>query len=173
MTDHRPRFLMAAALLAASLASGCAAVAEGKAAPPVRGSGWLPSAGPADDAVAGKWGLIVFFRAGSQSCAEGMPAVLALKRDFGAKGLVVVGVTPSDAEATTEFAKDNGIDFPVLTDAQHVVDSYDIPEVNELHTYLVNPPGIVIVQGDLEKARELLGKYMAPPAASTAPEKKP
>ena len=171
MTDHRSRFLLAAALLATSLLGGCAAVAEGKAAPPVRGSEWLAKPGPANDAFQGKWGLLVFFRANSVTCAEEMPGVLALKKDFGPKGLVVVGVTASDAELASVFATDNKIDFPVLADAQHMVDSYGIPQIDSLHTYLVNHEGIVIVQGDLVKARDVLSRYMAPAAKGTEPAK--
>jgi len=164
MSDSKSRLVLAAALAAAAALSGCATVAEGRPAPAVRGDAWLPSATKGDDLLAGKWGLVVVLRADSEACAEEIPAVLALRKEFGPKGLAVVGVTASDGEAAAAFAKDHGLDFPVLTDAEKVVDAWGIPEVNRLHTYLVDPPGVVVVQGDLAKTREVLGRYLVPAA---------
>ncbi len=154
----------AAALLALSLA-GCAAVAEGKMAPPVRGDGWVRSAAvqPAKEAPAfpkDRWTLVVVFRPGSTTCAEQMAEVVALKNRFGPKGLAVVGVTASDREDAEAFIQETGIDFPVLADAEDVVDSYGIPAVDENHTYLIDPPGVVVAQGDLPAAHRILEKYM-------------
>jgi len=162
MTNLRPLLVAAAALAAAWASSGCAAVAEGKAAPPVQGEAWVQAPKNPDRLLSGKWGLIVFFRPSSATCAEEMPGVLALEKEYGPKGLVVVGVTAADAEETAVFLQENGVKFPVLTDARHTVDAYGIPEVSEIHTYLVNPPGVVIVQGDLEKCRDVLDRYMVP-----------
>ena len=155
----------AAALAAAAALSGCAAVAEGKMAPPVRGVNWVqaPSAKPVKDPSAlakNRWTLVVVFRPGSETCAEEMAEVLALKKRFGPKGLAVVGVTASDMEGAAAFAKEVGIDFPVLADAEDVIDSYGIPSVNENHTYLIDPPGVVVAQGDLPTASRILEKYL-------------
>ena len=157
--------LLVAAAAAAALLPGCAAVAEGKHAPPVQGADWIRAPKDADRQLANRWGLVVFFRTGSATCAAEMPAVLELHREFGPKGLVTVGVTPADREDATAFADANGMTFPILTDARRVIDSWGIVEINELHTYLVDANGVVIAQQDLAKAREVLGKYMVAPKA--------
>jgi peroxiredoxin len=164
--NNAARRASCAAALALALA-GCAAVAEGKIAPPVRGSDadWVqaPAPKPVKDPAAltkNRWTLVVVFRPGSQTCADQMAEVLDLKKRFGPKGLAVVGVTASDREDVEAFIKETGIDFPVLADAEDVVDSYGIPAVDENHTYLINPPGVVVAQSDLPTASRILEKYM-------------
>jgi peroxiredoxin len=173
MIRIRPLLVAAAALAAAGLSSGCATVAEGKTAPPIQGDAWIQGGKDPDRLLRERWGLIVFFRTGSETCAAEMPGVLALQKEFGPGGLAVVGVTPAEAEEAALFAQENGMAFPILTDARHLVDAYGIVEINELHTYLVNPPGIVIVQGDLAKAREILAEYMKGPAKPAEPAPAP
>jgi peroxiredoxin len=166
MNDRLLRRTCAAATLAAALAvSGCAAVAEGKMAPPVREGEWVEAAAakPARPTVSlpkNRWTLLVVFRPGSLTCAEEMAEVLAFKQRFGPSGLAVIGVTAADREDAEAFVHEVGIDFPVLADAEDVVDSSGIPEVNGNHTYLINPPGVVVAQGDLPAATRILEKYM-------------
>lgn len=154
--------LPTAALAAALLASGCATMAEGRPAPPVQGDEWI-AAGTADPASLAKnrWLLLVVFRPGSEACAEGMAEIRALREKFGSKGLVVLGVSPADREDTEAFLHDAGVDFPVLADGGRVIDSFGIPEVNGNHTYLIDPPGVVVAQGDIPAATRILDKYLA------------
>ena len=140
----------------------CAAPAEGKLAPPVRGSDsdWVRVQKEAPAVEKNRWTLVVVFRPGSETCAQQMADVLDLKARFGKKGLAVVGVTASDKEDTEAFIKETGIDFPVLADAEDVVDSFGIPAVDENHTALINPPGVIVAQSDLPTASRILEKYM-------------
>jgi len=159
----RRTFLVSAALVLA----GCAAPAEGKLAPPVRGSDsdWVRVAEAKPEkgtpvVEKNRWTLVVVFRPGSETCAQQMADVLDLKARFGKRGLAVVGVTASDKEDTEAFIKETGINFPVLADAEDVVDSFGIPAVDENHTYLINPPGVIVAQSDLPTASRILEKYM-------------
>jgi peroxiredoxin len=155
------RTCAAAILAAASLASGCAVMAEGRQAPPVTGYDWVHARGKSPSApVKDRWTLIVVFRPGSQTCVDGMPDVLNMKKTYEKHGLAVVGVTAADREDTEAFIQENGIDFPVLADAEHVIDSYGIPAVDENYTYLVDPPGVIVAQCDLTSASRILDKYL-------------
>ncbi len=152
----------AAALAASLLASGCAAMAEGRSAPPVSSapSDWIGGPKDARSLPKNRWTLIVIFRPGSQTCADGIPEVLALKKKYAPQGLSVVGITAADREDAEAFVKDNKIDFPVLVEANDVVDSYGIPAVDENYTYLIDPPGVVIAQCDLPATRSILDRYL-------------
>lgn len=162
------RTLAAALLAAVSLSAGCAVMAEGRLAPPVTGPDWVQAKGrtlavPRKD----RWTLIVVFRPGSLTCAEGMPDVLNMQKTYGRLGLEVVGVTAADKEDALAFTKENGIDFPVLADADDIIESYGIPAVDENYTYLVNPPGVVVAQCDLTAASRILEKYLRPQLAAS------
>jgi peroxiredoxin len=106
-----------------------------------------------------RWSLVVVFRPDSAACVDGMGAVKALQQRYG-KDLAVVGVTTADAEDAAAFVKDHRLDFPVLADGWEVLDHFGIPSVDENHTYLVNPPGVVVVQGDLREADHILARYL-------------
>src|SRR5690349_7509120 len=106
MTDRLLRSACASFVLASSLAAaGCAAVAVGKMAPPVRGSDtdWVvatpakPFRDPASLAK-NRWTLVVVFRPGSETCADEMSEILAFKKRYEKQGLTVLGVTASDRE---------------------------------------------------------------------------
>jgi peroxiredoxin Q/BCP len=167
MNDRLRRAGLAAASLLALTLAGCAAAAEGKMAPPLRGSDsdWVRAASqrPGKE-VAGlpkdRWTLVVVFRPGSQTCADQMTEVMNFKKRYAAKGVSVIGVTASDKEDTAAFIQETGIDFPVLADAEDIVDSYGIPAVEENHTYLVNPPGVIVAQSDLDAASRILDRYL-------------
>lgn len=159
-TPPARRLAVAAAFAAALAAAGCAAVAEARKAPPVRGETWLQAKGDPNTLTEGRWALLVVFRPEAPACAEGMAGVAALQERYGPRGLAVLGVTAADAETTEPFLKENSVTFPVLVDGQHVIDSYGIPEVARNHTYLTDPPGIVIVQSDMEKTQEVLERYL-------------
>ena len=154
------RACAAAALAASLLASGCAVMAEGRQAPPVMGSDWIRAGKDPAGLAKDRWTLLVVFRPGSQTCVDGMPDVLNLKKRYGPMGLSVVGVTAADREDTELFLNEAGIDFPVLADAEHVIDSYGIPAVDSNYTYLINPPGVVVAQCDLETTSRILEKYL-------------
>ena len=162
MNDNRsPRTRLPALLLgAALLLAGCETMAEGRPAPPVTGGTWMQAKGDPSADMKGRWTLLVMFRPSSPQCASGMPDVLALQKEFAPKGLLVLGVSPADAEDTAPFLKDNGVGFPVMANGRHVVDAYGIPEIGENHVYLLDPPGVVVVQDDLAKSREILAKYL-------------
>jgi peroxiredoxin len=162
MTSSIRRIAAGAFVAAALFVSGCATMAEGRKAPAVQGETWLQAKGDANTLTDGKWALVVFFRPEAPACADGMAQVLALQQKYAKRGLVVVGVTAADAETTKPFLKDLGLRFPTLVDAQHVVDAFGIPEVARNHTYLINPPGVVIAQSDYQSQEEILDRYLAP-----------
>jgi peroxiredoxin len=156
------RTCAAVALAAGLLASGCAVMAEGKPAPTLSGptADWIQGVKDPASLTKNRWTLVVVFRPGSQTCADGMPDVVALKKRYGPKGLAVVGITAADREDAEAFVKANGIDFPVLADAEDIVDSYGIPAVDDNYTYLIDPPGVVIAQCDLPGTRSILDRYL-------------
>lgn len=166
MTHSRPTLRLAAVALAAAalFATGCATMAEGKKAPAVIGDRWIHSKGSFNNATDGKWSLVVFFEPAAPACSDGMAEVIALQKKYGPRGLVVVGVTPADADAAGLFMKELGLNFPTLVNGQHVVDSFGIPQVARNHMYLLNPPGVVCAQGDYESTEMILDRYLAPRA---------
>lgn len=155
------RSLLAAALLAFLALAGCAAMAEGRAAPPVAGDSWLLLDGREDSAVVeGKWGLVVFFRPHLPDCNAGIGEVLALRERFEGRGLVVVGVTPDGEDPAREFILRHGLPFPVLAGARSVMQAWGLPDMWGNRTYLVNPSGTVLAQDDLASASRILEKYL-------------
>jgi peroxiredoxin len=162
MTTSIRRLAAGALAVAALVVSGCTTMAEGRVAPAVKGEHWLQSKGNANPLTDGKWTLVVFFRPEAPACAEGMAEVMALQKKYGKKGLVVVGVTAADAQTTAPYLKEMGLPFPTLVDAQHMVDAFGIPDVARNHTYLINPPGVVVAQSDYATQEWVLDRYLQP-----------
>ena len=164
MNDLHARPLLAAALAAAVLASGCAAPAEGQKAPPVQGTAWITPPGKYEFAerypVRDHWTLILFFRPDPEACASVMPRALELLAAYAPRGLVAVGVTTLDREETEPFVRNYPIPFPVLARAQSVVNAYGIPRLDPAHAYLVDPEGVVVVQDDLAKTADILDRHL-------------
>ena len=152
--------LLLSLCLAAS-AAGCAAPAEGRRAPPVTGSGWLLLDGrEASAVIEGKWGLVVFFRPHLPDCNQDIGLVLDLQKEYGPRGLTVVGVTPDPAEEAKAFILRHELPFPILPDARAVLDAWGLPDMWGNRIYLVNPAGVVLAQDDLPATRRLLEKWM-------------
>ena len=154
---------LAAPILAAvlALAAGCAAPAEGRRAPAVRGEGWLLLEGrEASAVIEGKWGLVVFFRPHLPACNEGIGRVRDLVHEYGPRGLTAVGVTPDGPEEAKAFVLRHQLPFPVLPAARPVLDAWGLPDMWGNRIYLVNPGGVVLAQDDLPATRRLLEKWM-------------
>ena len=141
--------------------SGCAATAEGRKAPPVAGDHWLLLDGKEGSALlAGKWGLVVFFRPHLPDCNEGIGDLLELAAAYRARGLVAVAVTPDPAEEAKAFILRHDLPFPVLADARPVLDAWGLPDMWGNRVYLVNPAGVVLAQDDLPATRRILDKFL-------------
>ncbi|HEU4759558.1 MAG TPA: redoxin domain-containing protein, partial [Dehalococcoidia bacterium] len=61
--------------------------------------------------------VLAFFPAAfSPVCSQQMPRIQAQKADFDASGAVVVGVSVDNTWSLEAFARQTGVDFPILSD---------------------------------------------------------
>lgn len=70
----------------------------------------------------GKVLLINFWATWCAPCREEMPLLVDLQREFGSRGLQVIGVAMDDVEAVRAFAAEFGVDYPLLTGQQPVME---------------------------------------------------
>jgi peroxiredoxin len=73
----------------------------------------------------GKVVVVNFFASWCAECRPEMPAFEKLHRDYGARGLVVVGVNArEDKEAVARYAKTLGLTFPLVLDPDGQINAY-------------------------------------------------
>jgi len=73
----------------------------------------------------GKVIILDFWATWCPPCKREIPDFIALQAKYGAKGLQVVGVAVSDQEpAVRQFAKDNGMNYPVVFGTPQVASQY-------------------------------------------------
>jgi peroxiredoxin len=74
----------------------------------------------------GKGVLLNFWATWCQPCKIEMPWFEELQREYGAQGLQVVGIAMDDApkEDITKFAKEMGVNYPILLGKESVGDAY-------------------------------------------------
>lgn len=58
--------------------------------------------------------LLNFWATWCPPCLEEIPALMALQRELGPRGLQVVGLALDEFEATRAFVVEHGVDYPVL-----------------------------------------------------------
>src|SRR5437762_10439368 len=102
----------------------------------------------------GKGVLLNFWATWCQPCKIEMPWFVELQKQYGPQGLQVVGVAMDDAspEDIGKFAKDLGVNYPVLIGKEAVGDAYGgIPFMPE--TFYIGRDGKVV-----DKVVGLIGK---------------
>ncbi len=93
----------------------------------------------------GKAVLLNFWATWCGPCKIEMPWFVNLQKQYGAQGLQIVGVAMDDAskEDISKFAKDMGVNYPILIGKESVGDQYGgIPALPE--TFLIGRDGKVV-----------------------------
>ena len=93
----------------------------------------------------GKAVLLNFWATWCGPCKIEMPWFVDLQKQYGAQGLQIVGVAMDDAskEDISKFAKDMGVNYPILIGKESVGDQYGgIPALPE--TFLIGRDGKVV-----------------------------
>jgi peroxiredoxin len=76
--------------------------------------------------------LLAFFKVSCPTCQYAFPFIERLKQAYGGRGVRIVGVSQNDAKATSAFAKEFGVSFPLLlddTDTYPVSNAYGLTNV--------------------------------------------
>lgn len=121
--------------------------------------------------------LLYFWSMDCQSCIQQLGQVREWIREFGARGLIVIGVdvTHSDAELrdtnrVEEFARNNGITYPIAVDDGSMAQAYEVE--NHPAVLLFDPYGHLRLHADtaqeLRDVRPLLERLTGPDATTGA-----
>ena len=89
---------------------------------------------------------------------------MQMRNRYGARGLLVLGVTKAAPEDALQFAREAGVTYPLLPGAEEVFDNYGV--IWTPATKLIDPQGRVVVDdrrvgalsprsGDIEVALDL------------------
>jgi thiol-disulfide isomerase/thioredoxin len=122
----------------------------------------------------GKAVLLNFWATWCGPCKIEMPWFVDFQSEYGSQGLQIVGVAMDDAskEDIAKFAKDMGVNYPILIGKEAVGDQYGgVPALPE--TFLITRDGrivdkIVGLRGKAEIEDSIKKALSAPPAASRA-----
>lgn len=71
----------------------------------------------------GKILVLNFWATWCQPCREEMPALMALQKDYGDKGLQVVGIAVDMDASVKKFVDELGVTYPILTGEMAAVDA--------------------------------------------------
>jgi len=99
------------------------------------------------DSLEGKQVLLNFWATYCGPCKIEMPWFVELQNQYGAQGLQIIGVAMDDAskEDIAKFAKDMGVNYPILLGKESVGDSYG--GVNVLPTtYFIDRDGKIVAR---------------------------
>jgi|SRR5579862_310477 len=117
----------------------------------------------------GKAVLLNFWATWCGPCKIEMPWFVDLQKEYGAQGLQIVGVAMDDASAQdiAKFAKDMGVNYPILIGKESVGDEYGgVPALPE--SFLIARDGKIV-----DKIIGLRGKAEIEDAVKKALETKP
>ena len=125
----------------------------------------------------GKAVLLNFWATWCGPCKIEMPWFVDLQKEYGSQGLQIVGVAMDDAskEDIAKFAKDMGVNYPVLIGKEAVGDAYGgVPALPE--TFLIARDGkimdkIIGLRGKAEIEDAIKKALKTQPAATTAAAK--
>jgi len=129
----------------------------------------------------GKAVLLNFWATWCGPCKIEMPWFVELQNEYGPKGLQIVGVAMDDSgkDEIAKFAKDMGVNYPVLIGKEAVGDEYGVPALPE--SFFISRDGKIVDKiiglrgrGEIEDAiRKALDAQPGPsqsPAATAALE---
>jgi cytochrome c biogenesis protein CcmG/thiol:disulfide interchange protein DsbE len=96
----------------------------------------------------GKPVLIDFWATWCQPCRDSIPIIVKLYKNFGPKGLVVLGVSLDQGgwEGVKSFAAEEGVSYPILKGTEHAVSMFQVRTI----------PTLVII----DKKGELVRRYI-------------
>jgi len=128
----------------------------------------------------GKAVLLNFWATWCTPCKIEMPWFVDLQNQYGSKGLQIVGVAMDDAskEDIAKFAKDMGVNYPILIGKEAVGDQYGgVPALPE--TFFIGRDGKIVdkimglrgkseIEQDIEKALETQRGATGEPAVSAS-----
>jgi thiol-disulfide isomerase/thioredoxin len=122
----------------------------------------------------GKAVLLNFWATWCGPCKIEMPWFVDFQSEYGSQGLQIVGIAMDDAskEDIAKFAKDMGVNYPILIGKEAVGDEYGgVPALPE--TFLITRDGrivdkIVGLRGKAEIEDSIKKALNAPPATSRA-----
>jgi peroxiredoxin len=87
--------------------------------------------------------LLAFFKVSCPTCQYAFPFLERLEQAYGGRGVRIVGISQNDAKATSAFAKEFALSFPMLLDD---TDSYPVSNAYGL----TNVPSIFWIAQDSE-----------------------
>lgn len=94
----------------------------------------------------GKWLVLDFWAPWCQPCVRAVPELARARREFGPRGLEIVGVHDGELdEVAREFVRDRAMEWPQLIDADKAAQS--LYRVDDLPTYvLIDPAGTIVAR---------------------------
>jgi len=92
----------------------------------------------------GKAVLLNFWATWCVPCKIEMPWLVELQKEYGPQGLQIVGVAMDDSskEDIAQFAKDMGVNYPVLIGKNDVADAYAVPAMPE--SFFIDRDGRIV-----------------------------
>ena len=90
-----------------------------------------------------------------------MPHLVQVHREYEPKGLVVIGVTYTEAKWAEMYRDDNGATFPILADAEKDSEAFGIRLIYGNAVFLVDPNG-KIVTDSMAEAEDVLVRTLGP-----------
>lgn len=78
-----------------------------------------------------------------------------MQEQYGGHSFSIVGVTTADVETAREFAREHGLNYPVLAEADEVRSALGVDLVWGSAFFLVGPGGAIVAQG-LEECEQRL-----------------
>jgi thiol-disulfide isomerase/thioredoxin len=150
---RNPLALVVVALVAAAMLYFGFHMARRSASPPITKSGPAPDFALQSlegntmrlSDLKGKAVLLNFWATWCSPCKIEMPWFIELQKQYGAQGLQIIGVAMDDSskEDIAKFAKDMGVNYPVLLGKEEVGDAYGgVPALPE--TFFIGRDGKIV-----------------------------
>ena len=143
----------------------------GKPAPALSGAEWMGGNAMTLDSLKGKVVLLDFWATWCKPCIEMYPEMRTWVRDFGPKGLVIIGITNHSNQTSADvkrFLTREKLPWPVTIDPKnrtHI--DYGVSPIP--HTFVIDRQGVVRLShrggGDLTKIKQMLQELLADPPA--------